>query len=65
LTDEERLEREIHVLEETIKGNASVLASKTMSNDIRESLQRQMTRRMATRKLLQQRLARLSDLPNS
>jgi hypothetical protein len=42
-----------------------VLASKTMSNDDRESLRRQMARRVATRRLMKQRLARLSNLPKS
>jgi hypothetical protein len=65
LTEQERLTREIYALEGIIKSNAAVLASKTMSNDDRESLRRQMARRVATRKLMTQRLARLSNLPKS
>jgi hypothetical protein len=65
LTEQERLKREIYMLESIIKSNATVLASKTMSNDDRESLRRQMERRVATRGLMKQRLARLSNLPKS
>lgn len=65
MTEQERLKREIYMLESIIKSNATVLASKTMSNDDRESLRRQMERRVATRGLMKQRLARLSNLPKS
>jgi hypothetical protein len=65
LTEQERIKREIYALEGIIKSNAAVLASKTMSNDDRESLRRQMARRVATRRLMKQRLARLSNLPKS
>ena len=61
VTEKERLEREIYVLGETIEVNVATLASKTMRNDNRVSLQRQMTRRMKTRKLLKERLAGLPD----
>jgi hypothetical protein len=62
LTEQERLNREIHALESIIKSNASVLASKTMCRDDRESLKRQMARRVSTLKLLTQRLTHLANL---
>jgi hypothetical protein len=65
LTEQERLNREIHTLEGIIKSNASVLASKTMCKEDREALKRQMTRRVETRKLLTQRLTQLSNLQKS
>jgi hypothetical protein len=60
MTEREKLKREIIVLDSIVKTNASVLESKAMKADDREALQRQMTTRLAHRKLLQQRLDRLS-----
>jgi hypothetical protein len=60
MTDREKLQREIRLLGQTIQSNASTLASKVMSDEDRESLQRQMAVRMAHQDLLQQRLDRLS-----
>jgi hypothetical protein len=60
VTEQEKLKREIYVLGQIIGANASVLASKTMSDGDRELLERQMTTRMTHQKLLQQRLDRLS-----
>jgi hypothetical protein len=51
---------EIHLLRQMIESNALTLDSKTMNDDDRDGLQRQMTTRMAHLKLLQQRLDRLS-----
>jgi hypothetical protein len=52
VTEQERLEREIYVLGDIIKANATVLASKMMSKMTRNRFSdRQMTRRMVTRKL--------------
>ena len=60
MTEREKLQREIRLLGQTIQANASALASKVMNDEDRESLQSQMTVRMAHQKLLQQRLDRLS-----
>ena len=60
MTDREKLKREIFLLGQTIQANASALASKVMSDEDRESLQRQMTVRVTRQGLLQQRLDRLS-----
>ena len=60
MTDREKLKREIFLLGQTIQANASALASKVMSDEDRESLQRQMTVRVTHQGLLQQRLDRLS-----
>jgi hypothetical protein len=57
----DKLKHEIYVLEQTIEANASTLTSKTMNNEDREALQRQMTTRMAHLKLMQKRLDRLSN----
>jgi hypothetical protein len=65
VTDRERLKHEICVLGDIIEANAVVLASKTMNNDDRELLRRQMTRREATRKLLQARLDRAPAAPSA
>jgi hypothetical protein len=59
MTEREKLKREIVLLDSIVKTNASVLKSKAMNADDREALQRQMARRLAHRKLLQQRLDRL------
>ena len=56
----DKLKHEIFMLEAIIKANASVLTSKTMSDDDRQALKRQITIRTAHRRLLQQRLDRLS-----
>jgi hypothetical protein len=53
------LKRDIEVLGQTIEANALILKSKTLNDDDREALQRQMTTRLAHQKLLQQRLDRL------
>jgi hypothetical protein len=60
VTDREKLKREILLLGQAIQANASSLASKVMSDEDRESLQRQMTVRVVHQGLLQQRLDRLS-----
>jgi len=60
VTDREKLQREIRLLGQTIQANASAIASKVMSDEDRQSLQRQMTVRMAHQNLLQHRLDRLS-----
>ena len=60
MTDREKLKREILLLGQAIQANASALASKVMSDEDRESLQRQMTVRVTHQGLLQQRLDRLS-----
>jgi len=60
VTAQEKLKREIHVLGLTIAANASTLATKPMSANDRDSLQRQMATRAAHLRLLQQRLARLT-----
>jgi hypothetical protein len=59
VTEREKLQREIYELGRIIQSNALVLASKTMYERDRESLQRQMTVRMEHQKLLQRRLDRL------
>ncbi len=53
MTERDKLRREILALDQMIKTNAATLSSKTMTDDDREELQRQMTVRMAHRKLLQ------------
>jgi len=60
VTEREKLEREIYTLGQIIGSNASTLSSKTMNNDDRAALQRQMTTRISHLKLLQKRLERLS-----
>jgi len=57
----DKLKHEIYVLGKIIEANASTLTSKTMNDEDREALQKQMTTRMAHLKLLQQRLDRLSN----
>jgi hypothetical protein len=57
----DKLKHEIQVLEQIIEANASMLSSKTMNDDDREALQRQMTTRSAHLKLMQKRLDRLSN----
>jgi hypothetical protein len=54
-----RLKHDIDLLAQTIQSNALTLKSKTMNDDDREALQRQMTIRVAHQKLLQKRLDRL------
>jgi hypothetical protein len=49
------------ILASIFQANASALASKVMSDEDRESLERQMSLRMVHQKLLQQRLDRLSS----
>jgi hypothetical protein len=60
MTDLEKLQHEIYLLGEIINSNAAALKSKAMSDEDREALQRQITMRTAHRKVLQQRLDRLS-----
>jgi hypothetical protein len=60
VTDREKLKREIYLLGQTIQVNAAALASKVMSDEDGEALERQMALRLAHQKLLQQRLDRLS-----
>jgi len=57
----DKLKHEIYALGKIIEANASTLTSKTMNDEDREVLQRQMATRMAHLKLLQQRLDRLSN----
>jgi hypothetical protein len=57
-TDLEKLQREIYLLGATIDSNAAALKSKTMSDEDREALKRQITVRTAHRNLLLQRLRR-------
>ncbi len=57
----DKLKDEIYGLGQIIEANALTLTSKTMNDDDREALQRQMNTRMAHRKLLQKRLDRLSN----
>ena len=64
MTDLKKLQREIRLLGQTIHANASALASKVMSDEDRQSLQRQMAVRMAHQNLLQRRLDRLSPAPD-
>jgi hypothetical protein len=58
-TDLEKLQREIYLLGATINSNAAALKSKTMSDEDREALKRQINVRTAHRNLLLQRLDRL------
>ena len=60
MTDRERLKREIRLLAQTIEANARTLASKTMTLDDREGLERQMAIRVAHQRLLERRLDRLT-----
>jgi hypothetical protein len=62
VTERERLECEIYELGEIIKANAAALASKTISDDARELLKHQMTRRMAHQKLMQEWLGQLGEI---
>ena len=64
MTDRKKLQLEIRLLGQTIHANASVLASKVMSNEDRQSLQRQMAVRMDHQNLRQRRLDRLSPKPD-
>jgi hypothetical protein len=59
-TDFEKLQREIYLLGATIDSNAAALKSKTMSDEDREALKRQINVRTAHKNLLLQRLDRLS-----
>ena len=61
MTGQEKLRREIYALGLMIDANASALASKTMNDDDRAGLQRQMATRISHLKLLQRRLERLSE----
>jgi hypothetical protein len=57
---QDKLKHEIYVFEHIIEANASTLTSKTMNDDDREALKRQITIRLGHQKLLQNRLKRLS-----
>ena len=52
------LQREVEILEAVIRQNESVLASKTMSEDDRWALERQMAIRIAHRNVLRKQLDR-------
>jgi hypothetical protein len=58
--DREKLKREIHLFDAINDAGVTTLKSKTMSDDDRLALKRQIAIRMAHQKLLQQRLNRLS-----
>jgi hypothetical protein len=58
--DREKLKREIHLFDAINDAGVSTLKSKTMSDDDRVALKRQIAIRMAHQKLLQQRKNRLS-----
>jgi hypothetical protein len=60
VTDREKLKREIDLFDVINGASVSTLKSKTMSDDDRVALKRQIAIRMAHQKLLQQRLNRLS-----
>ena len=60
MTERERLKREIRLLAQTIETNTLTLASKTMTLDDGEALERQMAIRIAHQRLLQRRLDRLT-----
>jgi hypothetical protein len=60
VTEREKLKRGIHLLGEAMEADALTLPSKTMNQDDREALERQMKIRFAHHRLLQQRLDRLS-----
>jgi hypothetical protein len=59
-TQLQKLQHEIYILGEIINSNAAALKSKSMSDEDREALQRQINVRTAHKKLLEQRLDRLS-----
>jgi hypothetical protein len=61
VTEREKLRREIYILAQIIKTNATALATKSLNDEDRELLQRQMTLRLTHQKLLQQRLDRLTN----
>ncbi len=58
MTEREKLKREIYVLGQIVDAHALAFASKTMNDDNRELLQRQMSVGTAHQKLLEQRLDR-------
>ena len=60
MTELEKLQHEIYLLEETINSNGTALKSKTMSDEDQEALKWQITVRTSHRNLLLQRLDRLS-----
>jgi hypothetical protein len=60
VTDREKLKREIYTFGMINDASVSTLKSKTMSDDDRVALMRQIAIRTAHQKLLQQRLKRLS-----
>ena len=60
VTDREKLKREIHLFDSINDASVSTLKSKTMSDDDRVALKRQIAIRKTHQKLLQQRLNRLS-----
>ena len=60
VTEREKLKREIYMLGQIIQTNAAALATKSLNDEDRDSLKRQMTLRLTHQKLLQQRLDRLT-----
>jgi hypothetical protein len=60
MTELEKLQHEIYLLGEIINSNAATLKSKTMSDEDREALRRQIAVRTSHRNVLLQRLDRLS-----
>ena len=56
MTQRDMLQREVEILEAVIRQNESVLASKTMSEDDREALERQMAIRITHRNVLRKQL---------
>jgi hypothetical protein len=60
MTDFEKLQHEIYLLGKIINSNGAALKSKTMSDEDREALQRQITVPTAHMNLLLRRLDRLS-----
>ena len=60
MTELEKLQHEIYLLGEIINSNAATLKSKTMSDEDREALKRQIAVRTSHRNVLLQRLDRLS-----
>jgi hypothetical protein len=60
MTERKKLEHKIYVLGQIVKANMSALNSKSMRDDDRDALQRQITIRLGHQRLLQNRLKRLS-----
>jgi hypothetical protein len=56
----QKLQHEIYLVGEIISSNAAAFRSKSMSDEDREALQRQVSVRTAHKKLLERRLDRLT-----